>query len=189
MKFLKYFLGIVVVLALVFIAMGFITPSISYESEVTVNKSAKESWAIMSDESKLPEWIEGYKKVELISGEKNAVGAVSNVYVEDNGQEMMMTETITKSIPNEVMAMTFTMDFMNMDYEVSFEEKGDQTIIRSKSKTTGNGIFAKSILSFMGSSMKSQEDKNLGNLKKLIDTNTKNYFPEEITQAEEEPTL
>lgn len=175
MKYLKYLLGLIVLVVIIFFGKGLLTPSISYENEIVVNKSAAESWAVMSDESKLSQWIKEVKKIELVSGTPNTVGAVSNVYVDEGGQEMVMKETITKLTPNELMAMTFTMDFMDMEYEMHMKEEGGKTTITSKSTTTGNGIFAKSMLSFMGGSMKTQEDNNLSNLKKLIEENTTRY--------------
>lgn len=178
MKYLKYFLLLIVVLVLFFIGKGLFTPSVSYECEVTVNKPANEAWAVMSDESNLPKWINGFKRIELVSGEKNAVGAVSNVYVEDEGEEIMMTETITAIMPGEQMVMTFSMDFMNMDYEMLFEETDGKTKITTKSTTTGNGMMAKSMISFMPDAMRTQEKENLQSLKRIIEENTKNYFPE-----------
>jgi len=186
MKYLKYLLVIVIVLLLAFFAKGLFTPSIYYESEVIVNKPAKEVWAVMSDESKLPEWIKGFKKIELISGTANSVGAISKIYVEDRGEEMIMEETVTNIKPNELLAMTFTMDFMDMDYEMSLEENDGKTLIKTKSKTAGNGMFAKSMVSFMKSSMKLQEDENLNNLKIIIEENTKNYFPEPTAEVTDE---
>jgi len=178
MKILKYLLIAIGVLAIIFFGKGLMTPSVEYDCEVTVNKSAQEAWAVMSDESTLDQWISGYKKTELVSGPANTVGAVSNVYVEDSGQEMMMTETITALKENELMAMKFSMDFMDMDYELKFSDAGSgKTKISTKSTTFGNGLFAKSMISFMPKSMKAQEEENLMNLKKLIDNNTKNYFP------------
>jgi len=187
MKYLKYLLYLIIVLVLVFFGKGFLTPSVSYENEIIVNKPAKEAWAVMSDESNLPKWIEGFIRTELVSGTANEVGAVSNVYVDDSGQEMMMEETITAIKLHEHMAMTFTMEFMNMDYEINFKEEGGKTTINSKSTTMGNSIFAKSMISFMPGAMKEQEDKNLSSLKKLIEENTKNYFPE--PEIETEPVI
>ncbi len=176
MKYLKYLLGLFLLLSLIFFLKGFFTPTISYDCEILVNKPANEAWAVMSDETKLPEWIKGFKRTELVSGTANSVGSVSNVYVEDRGQEMVMKETIMAVTPNELLAMQFSMDFMDMDYEITFnEQKNGKTLIRSKSTTTGNGIIAKSIVSFMTASMKAQEDANLNSLKKLIEENTKNY--------------
>lgn len=180
MKFLKYLLIILVLLAIMFFGNGFLTPSISYESEIVVNKPVKEAWAVMSDDTRISEWLKEIKKIELVSGAKNEVGSVYNIYFEDQDQEMIMKETVTAITPNEHIAMTFTMDFMNMDYEMHLTEEEGKTHILSKSETTGNGFMARSILSFMKGSMKKQEDTNMNNLKTVIENNTKNYFPEPV---------
>ncbi len=185
MKYLKYFLGLILILMLIFFGLGLLTPSIYYESEVVVNKSAKEAWAVMNDEKNLPNWIKGFKRTELISGTANTVGSVSNVYVEENGQEMIMKETIKDVVPNELLSMVFTMDIMNMDYDMVFAQEGEQTTITSKSTTKGNGLFAKSIVYFMAGTMKAQEDENLNNLKKIIEENTVDYFPEAMMEEED----
>lgn len=181
MKYLKILLGIILLLVLIFLAIGLFVPSISYESEVTVNKSAAESWAVMSDEANLGKWIDGFKRTELVSGTENTLGAVSHVYVRGQSEEdeMMMTETITKFEKNKVMGMTFTMDFMDMEYEMNFKEEGGKTVIQSKSKTKGNSIWAKPMVALMKGAMKEQEDNNMKSLKNIIDSNTKNYFPSE----------
>ena len=185
MKYLKYPLILIFVLIAIFVGKGLLTPSITYESEVIVDKSVKESWAVMSDSDKLPEWIKGFLRAELVSGTEGTVGAVSNNYVDNNGQEMMMQETITALTPEEHMAMTFSMDFMDMDYEVFTEDVDGKTTIRTVSTTKGNGILSKSIISFMPGAMKAQEDENLNNLKKVIEENTTNYFPEPIVDSVE----
>lgn len=186
MKYLKYLLFLIIVLVLLFIGKGFLTPAVTYEGEVIVKKPIEEAWAVMSDESKLSEWLKAIKKIELISGSPNTIGAVSKIYVVENGQEMVMEETITAITPNEDIAMTFTMDFMNMDYEMFMKEMDGSTHISTKSNVVGNGIFARSIVSFMTSSMKAQEDENLRNLKTVIEENTKNYFPElEVVSSSE----
>ena len=69
------------------------------------------------------------------------------------------------------------MDFMDMDYEITFDEVRGGTKIKSKSKTIGNGMFAKSLIALIIGSMKEQEDINMNNLKKLIEENKTNYFP------------
>lgn len=189
MKYLKYLLGIILLLVLIFFGKGLLTPTVNYQSEIVVNKSAKEAWAVMSDEVNLPKWINGYQKSELISGEPNTVGAVSNIYVVEQGVETVMEETITGIKVNEKMAMRFTMDFMNMDYVLLFKEDGDKTTLTSNSTAIGNGILAKSIISFMPKAMKAQEDENLNSLKALIDNNTKDYFPQLDEEQEVSPEL
>lgn len=187
MKILKILLGIIFVLALLFFGRGLLTPSIAYENTIVTNKPAKEAWAVMSDEANLPKWISGYVKSELISGTPNTVGAISNVTVDDNGTITVMKERITAIKEYEKMAMNFTIDFMDMDYEMNFKEKDGKTTLVTKSVTRGNGLFAKSIISWIQGGMVAQEDKNLANLKDLINGNTKNYFPETVNETMVQP--
>lgn len=175
MKVLKYIGIVVLVILVLFFGKGLLTPSISYESKIVVDKPAEEVWGVLSDNSKVSDWLTSITKMEHITGEPGAVGAVSHIYVVENGEEMMMEETITAVKAKEHMAMTFTMDFMDMDYEMFLKETNGKTEIITKSITKGNGLFAKSILSFMTSSMKAQEDENLNNLKGVIKSNTTDY--------------
>jgi len=178
MKILKYLLGLILLLVLIFFGRGLLTPSISYSTEITVDKNAEEAWAVMSDDSILPEWIAGFKKMELVSGEKNTVGAVSNIYIEEGATKMVMQETIKEYDPLKRIAMEFTMDFMNIDYSMDYAEKDGKTTLKSSTVTKGNNLFARSMLSFMQGGMKKNEDLNMGNLKRIINENTKNYFQE-----------
>jgi len=177
MKYLKYLLGIILLLVLLFIGKGFLTPSISYGSTITVDKPLKEAWAVMNDESKITEWLKGITKVEHVSGEKGTVGAVTKYTFEENGQQSDVVETIKSISPEESITMDFVMeDVMEMDYKVEFAEKEGKTQIKSSTVTKGVGLFMRSMVSFMTGTMKKQEDENMGNLKKLIDGNTTDYF-------------
>lgn len=182
MKFLKYFIIFLLVLAAIVLAKGLLSPTVSYESEVTVNKSASESWAVMNDDTKMSTWLPGYVKSEQVSGTPNTVGAVSKVYFNEAGQETVMTETVTSIVPNEKLGMSFLIDgFMDMDYEMTMKESGGETIISSNTKAEGIGLLNKSIVSFMKGAMKSQEDTNMEALRDLINANTTQYEPVGVT--------
>lgn len=186
MKFLKYILGIIVLLGILFIAKGFLTPTITYDSEIQVDKPVKEAWAVMNDESKVSQWLKGITDMEHVSGEKGSVGAVTKYTFLENGTESIIFETIKSINPNEHVAMDFEMkDVMNIDYKVNFVEKDGKTNINSTSTVTGLGMFMRSMVSFMKGTMQAQEDENLGNLKKLIEANTTNYFPPPVSEPVE----
>lgn len=186
MKYLKYLLGIIALLILLFIGKGFLTPSISYESEITVDKPIKEAWAVMNDESKISEWLKDITNVEHVSGEKGTVGAVTKYTFDQDGQESIVVETMKAIRPNEHVAMDFEMEgVMNMDYKVDFSEEDGKTKIKSSTVTTGEGMFMRSMVSFMTNAMQTQEDENMGNLKKLIEENTTDYFPAPVVEAVE----
>ena len=178
MKILKYLIILLAVLIIGFFALGFLRPTVEYSSTIVVDKPIEEAWAVMSDESRVSEWLKEVKRMEHVSGTPNTVGAVSNIYVDENGEEMMMKETIQKFNPPNQIAMNFHMDMMDMDYEMILKEKDGKVEITSNSITKANSLIFKSILAIVPSMMKAQEDINMNNLKKVINENTKNYFPE-----------
>ena len=175
MKFLKYLLGIIAVLVIIFFLLGMIKSEISYTNEIEVNKPLSEAWAVSQDESKMKDWLEGLQKVEHVSGIPGTVGSVSDIYFINEGQEMVIRETITEIVPNESVSMTFTSEFMDMDYKLSMSSKGNKTKINSITTCKGNGMLSKSLIAMMGGTMESQEQTNLESLKKTIENNSVSY--------------
>ena len=187
MKYLKYLLGIIALLTVLFIGNGFITPSVAYDSEIVVDKPIKEAWAVMNDESKVTLWLKDITNMEHVSGEKGTVGAVTKYTFNDGSQESVIFETIKAIRPNEYVAMNFVMEgVMDMEYEMNFSEKDEKTHIKSSTVNKGVSMFMRSMVSFMKGSMQAQEDENLSNLKKVIEENTTNYFPEPVVESVEE---
>jgi len=177
MKYLKYIFGILAILTIGFFLLGLINPKLSYECEIVVDKSLVESWSVSQDEEKMSDWLDGFQKIEQVSGTPGTVGSISDVYFTSDGQEMTIRETITNIIPNESISMSFTSDFMDMDYKLAMIPIDGKTKISSSTTAIGNGMVSKSIMALMGSSIKTQEETNLINLKKTIEKNSKNYFP------------
>ncbi len=176
MKYLKYILGILVILVIGFFLLGLIKSELYYECEVMVDKPLTESWAVSQDEEKMSDWLDGFQKIEQVSGSPGKVGSISDVYFLTDGQEMTIRETITDIVPNESISMLFTTDFMDMDYKLNMESIDGKTKINSSTTCEGNGMVSKSLIALMGSSIKTQEETNLTNLKKTIEKNSKNYF-------------
>ncbi len=175
MKYLKYILGAIAILALGFLLIGIIKPKVSYKCEITVEKSTAESWAVIQDQEKMSEWLPGFEKMEHVSGASGTVGAVSNIYFDNDGQQMVIQETIKDIVPGESISMLYTSDFMDMDYKLVITSVNGITKISSSSTAVGNGVISKSIMALAGSSIKAQEETNLSNLKKVIEQNTKDY--------------
>lgn len=177
MTYLYFALGIIGILTIIFFVIGFIKPVISYDCEIIVDKPIEEAGYVAQDEERMTEWLEGFKRIEHISGTPKKVGNVSNVYFTTNGKEMVVKRTITDIKLFEYIKSLNETDFMNMEYNVKMTAIGEKTKISSSTTVKGNGILSKSLMVFMGSSLKKQEEKNLANLKKTIETNTKKYLP------------
>lgn len=188
MKFLKYLLFLFVGLAIAIIAVGFIHPTVNYGHEITVNKSVKEAWAVQQDASKLGEWLEGFKSIDLISGEAGTVGSKYKVVVQPEGQpDFEMTETIVSVQEFEQMRLNFDSDMMLFDQTTSFAEADGKTIIKTESIVKGEGMMMRSMFALMEmftGSFKKQEVKNIEALKRVIEENTTDYYPAPVVSEE-----
>jgi hypothetical protein len=178
MVYLYYTLGIIAILIIFFLVLGLIKPSISYHCEIMVNKPIKESGHVAQEEERMSEWLEGFKKIEHVSGTPKTVGNVSNVYFTVNRKEMVVKRTITAIKLFDSMESVSETDFMKMDYRVKMTAIREKTKISSSATVIGKGMFARSLMVFLRPSLKKQEEKNLVKLKGTIEANTKNYFHE-----------
>lgn len=180
MKILKYLLFLLLALVLLFFAVGLMTPNIKYGHTITVDKPVSEAWQVHKDDSKFNQWLEGFKSIEIISGEPEAVGSKYKVIVDPGeGQpDFEMIETIISLKENEHIELRFDSDVMRFDQTTSFSENGGKTTIKTDSKVTGNGIFMRSLFGIMNlftNSFQKQEMKNIEALKKIINENTTVY--------------
>ena len=185
MKILKYALGIIAILLIGFLLMGVFKPEISYTNEITVDKSIKEAWGVMQDESKTKDWVTGMKSMELVSGDNNEVGSVRKIIMENNGKEMEIMETLMTLKEFEQIGMKFDNEFMENMYNMYVAEKDGKTVIRAESVSKGKGMIARSMFALSGSTMKEEDMKMLEKLKTLIEENTTDYYPTPMVDAEE----
>lgn len=190
MKILKYLLFLIVGLVIIFFAIGFLKPSVNYGHEITVNKSLKEAWAVQQDESKLGEWLAGFKSIDLISGEAGEVGSKYKVVVNPSeGQpDFEMVETIVSKEEFDHMELSFDSEMMLFDQTTSFSEADGKTTIKTDSKVSGKGMVMRSLFALMemfGSAFQTQEVKNVEALKKVIEENMTDYYPAPIVPEDE----
>lgn len=185
MKIVKILLFIIIALILLFLLIGLVKPSISYGHEITVDKSVEESWAVILDETKYPLWLEGYKSIELIEGEKGAIGSKYKVIVNPGeGQpDFEMIETIVDFKANEFVNLHFDSEMMDFDQITYIAQMDGKTTVKTESTVLAKGIVMRSmfaLMEMMTGSFTTQETKNIEALKVVINENTKNYFPKAV---------
>lgn len=183
MKLLKYVLYAILALIVLYLLLGFIKPEVGYGAEIVVDKPVEEAWAVSQDETKYPEWLEGFKSMELLSGDKFQEGSTYKIIVNpgDGQQDFEMIETLKSIKENESIEMEFDADGMNFYQTMSFNEADGKTTIKTDSKVLGKGMMMRSMFAMMemfGGGFTKQEVKNMEALKKLINENTTDYFPE-----------
>ena len=187
MKILKYLLGVLALLILLFFVIGFLNPSVSYGHEIEVSKSIEEAWAVHKDDSKYAQWLDGFKSIEHISGEQEAVGSKYKVIVKPSEEEpeFEMIETVVSVKENDHISLNFDSEMMDFEQTTSFSERDGKTVIKTDSKVKGKGMMTRSMFALMemlGGAFTAQEAKNIEQLKKVIESNTTDYFPTPVVE-------
>ena len=190
MKILKYLLYIIILIVVIFFAIGIFKKTVSYGSEITVNKPIEEAWAVSQDESKYDQWLEGFKSMELISGEKFQPGSKYKIIVNPgNGEEdFEMIETLISIKENEHIEMHFDSEMMDFEQIMNFSEADGKTTITTESKVMGKGVMMRAMFGTMQmllGAFDKQEQKNMDALKKLIDENSSENAIEPAEEAAE----
>ncbi len=187
MKFLKYLIFFLLAIALFFVLLGFLKPTVKYGHEILVDKSVEEAWAVHQDESKYNQWLKGFQSIDLVSGEKGKVGSKYKVKVKPSPTEpeFVMIETISSIKENDHISLSFDSDMSVFEQKTSFTKEGNKTKVKTESEVLGKGLMMKSLFAAMemfAGAFEKQEVENIENLKKVINENTTNYFP--VTEPE-----
>lgn len=129
MKTIKVILAIITLIILVFLATGLIVKEVNYAVEVEIDKPLAEVFTLFEAPETLQKWMPEVKSLEPINVKDGKVGSTYKMVIENEGQEMAMTEKILAYIPNQKMTFQFDSDQMIKTDDFNFTAKGDKTIM------------------------------------------------------------
>ena len=170
MKALKYILGILVLLILAFFTLGMLNPELAYESRTQVNAPVEHAFAVFQDPDHMDEWLEGLKRIEMISEGDARVGSKSLLVVEENGEVMELTEVVTAFKQNELYAFTLDADVLTAQVDIRFVAKDSlNTEIIARTTSKGKNLMWRSILSLAKANIQQQDQDSYTRLKAVIE--------------------
>ncbi len=184
MKTLLIVIVVLLLAAVLFYLVGMISPGQESLSEVRVNAPLEHSWEIYHDEELMSEWMPSVKKINLVSGQQNSVGAQYEVTMEDqNGKDSKMLETLTQFDPPTEYAMDYSNDLLTGNMEVIFEALGDTvTVIKTTNNYKGNTSILNSMFHFFNWKIEQETQKQGDALKLLIE---ESYIQKQATQPKQ----
>jgi uncharacterized membrane protein len=171
MKTLYIVIGILVISAILFYLIGVISPGQQSSSKIQINAPLTHSWNVYHDENLMDQWMPGLKKFEVVSGQKNTVGAKYELTIESlNGKETKMYETVTDFEAMEGLSMDYSNSMLTGTTEVEFQNQGDTaTIISTANNYKGNTTFLRSMFHFFNWKIEDETQKQEDALKALIE--------------------
>jgi carbon monoxide dehydrogenase subunit G len=152
----KILLGLIAIIALLivgFIAIGFIYPTLTSETRVTINKPRDVVWKYFIDQKNLKDWLPNVKSFEKISGEPMTAGSKFKMTFDEDGREIVMTETMTEVKDKEVFAFVLENEVMTANARITFIDKGDKTEVVENNTFSGGNFFWRSLFALMQSGL------------------------------------
>ena len=141
-----------------------------YSLSIEVDRPIEDAWEVVMDESKMGEWLEGYKGMELLEGEPLTVGSKHKMIFEEDGQELTFTETVTAINPPTEFSFDFDHDMMSSNIQMILESTGPASSrITNRTNFKADGFFVNLIMFLMTPRMKGRQRRSFERLKALIE--------------------
>ena len=142
-----------------------------YSVSVEVNKPIEEAWGVLVDDSKMGEWLQGYKSTETLEGEPLTVGSRHRVVFDEGGMEVVFIETVrVVDAPTE---FSFDLEHEMMGSSILFtlESIGEnRTEISCLTTVNPSDMVSEEQLEAMKPDMKDRQMRNFENLKAVIES-------------------
>ena len=170
MKVLKFTVILLVVASAAFLSVGFISPSVTYETTVLVDKPVTHSFSVFNNPFNMSKWMPGFKSINVLSGLPNQVGSRWELVFEEGGEEIVVVEEMTGFERNKLFAFNLSGDVLDSKVKITFEEVDGKTRITSTTIATGNNLILRSLFPLMKSTFQDRELEAYTNLKELIES-------------------
>lgn len=129
MKGVKIILSIVSVFAFIFFATGLVVKEVNYSVAIEINSPTEEVFTLFTAPETLQKWMPEVTSLDSIDVKEGKVGSTYSMVIENQGQEMHMTQKILAYIPNKKMTFRFNSDQMIKIDDYVFVEKGSKTTL------------------------------------------------------------
>ena len=106
MKFLKAFLGVILLIVSVLLLIGVFIPEIDDQFETRIDRPVVQVFAGMANTNGLTEWVEGLDEVKRTSGFLAMPGSTFELYFRSNETADVFTMQILEVVPLESIKFT-----------------------------------------------------------------------------------
>ncbi len=113
-----------------------------YQCKITIEKPISEVVEKMEDPNSMQYWMEGFLRMEPISGEPGTLGAKSKIYFMNKGKEFSLLETILEQNMPDDIKLQYEGPSVTNTVHMQFKEIGpNQTQIISDNQFNFSGFM------------------------------------------------
>ncbi len=165
MKAIKIIVVIITILTVGFFVTGLLVKETTYTTQVKIGKPLEETFTVFTNTSQLKEWIPELISIETIDEKEGKVGSTYKMIVDNNGEELEITEKILAYIPNEKITFYFDAGDMLKTDDYQFISEGNETAIIRSTSSKSNSYIMSCIFPYFKGAFKEIDQNYLNNFK------------------------
>ncbi|QNM86860.1 SRPBCC family protein [Polaribacter pectinis] len=169
MKAIKIILGIISVLVIGFFLTGLIIKETNYTAQVFVDKPVTEVFSVFNNSENIKNWIPEIKSFEVVNDNPGKTGSIYKIVVENQGEEITMTEKVLAYVPNEKVTLFFDAENMLKTDDYLFCEEDGVTTIILKSSCKSDSFIMACLFPYFKGTFQEQDQAYLNNFKEFVE--------------------
>ena len=169
MKTIKIILGIITVLVVGFFLTGLIVKETNYTAQVSVNKPINEVFKTFNNSENSKNWIPEIKSFEVVNNNLGKTGSIYKLVVENQGEEISMTEKVLAFVPNEKVTLFFDAENMLKTDDYLFSEENGVTKITLNASCKSDSYIMACLFPYFKGTFKEQDQTYLNNFKEFVE--------------------
>jgi uncharacterized protein YndB with AHSA1/START domain len=169
MKTVKIIISIISVLTIAFLGTGIVIKETTYAAEVTIDKPISLVFEEFNKHENSKNWIPEIKSFETVNENFGKTGSVYNIIIENQGQEIKMSQRILAYVPNEKVTFYFDAENMLKKDDYVFTEKDRVTTITLNASCNSKTYIMSCMLPYFKGKLENQSQVYLDNFKEFLE--------------------
>jgi uncharacterized membrane protein len=169
MKTIKIILGIITAFVVVFLATGLLIKETSYTTQITINKPVEEVFETFSNSENIKKWIPEIKSFEVINENIGKTGSSYKIVIENQGQNIEMTQKVIAYVKNEKLTLYFDAENMLKRDNYIFKEKNGNTVISVNTSCQSESYLMACMFPYFKGTFKEQDQAYLNDFKVFVE--------------------
>ncbi|WP_299051576.1 SRPBCC family protein [uncultured Polaribacter sp.] len=165
MKKIKIILVIITSLVVVFFLTGLVVKETNYSVKVSIEKPINEVFEAFNASGNLKKWIPEIKSIDTITLNHGKIGSQFKMVVENNGEEITMTEKILAYVPNQKVTLFFDAENMLKTDDYIFTEHNGMTTVTLNASCRSDSYIMGCVFPYFKNVFKDQDQMYLNNFK------------------------
>ena len=169
MKKIKIILGIISVLVLVFFLTGLVVKETNYTAQISTNKPIKEVFNTFNQPGNVQKWIPEIKSIDTLNLNPGFSGSTFKMVVDNQGQEITMTEKVLAYVPHEKVTLFFDAENMLKTDDYVFTEQDGITTVTLNSSCQSDSYIMACMFPYFKGVFQEQDQTYLNNFKDYLE--------------------